>query len=63
MPPEADAWFADAKQNDGSWWTDWLAWVSPSLGREVPARVPGKGKLKIIEAAPGSYARVRADSK
>ena len=29
--------------------------------REVPARVPGKGKLKVIEAAPGSYARLRAD--
>jgi len=27
----------------------------------VPARVPGKGKLKVIEAAPGTYARIRAD--
>ena len=33
------------------------------LGREVPARVPGKGKLKVIEAAPGTYARIRADGK
>jgi hypothetical protein len=24
--------------------------------------VPGKGKLPVIEAAPGSYARLRADS-
>ena len=46
----------------GSWWTDWLKWVGPHLGREVPARVPGKGKLKVIEAAPGSYARLRADA-
>ena len=30
-------------------------------GAQVPARVPGKGKLKVIEAAPGSYARMRAD--
>ena len=44
-------------QHAGSWWTDWLKWVGPHLGREVPARVPGKGKLKVIEAAPGSYAR------
>ena len=28
---------------------------------QVPARVPGKGKLKVIEAAPGAYARIRAD--
>ena len=33
------------------------------LGREVPPRVPGKGKLKVIEAAPGTYARIRADGK
>ena len=37
--------------------------VAPYLGREVPARIPGKGKLKVIEAAPGSYARVRADGR
>ena len=32
-----------------------------SVDREVPARVPGKGKLPVLEAAPGSYARLRAD--
>ena len=58
----ADEWFAGAKQHEGSWWTDWRQWIAPYLGREVPARVPGKGKLKVIEAAPGSYARLRADS-
>jgi polyhydroxyalkanoate synthase len=26
----------------------------------VPARVPGEGKLKPIEDAPGSYVRVRS---
>ena len=26
---------------------------------QVAARVPGKGKLKVIEAAPGSYAKMR----
>ena len=26
---------------------------------EVPARVPGDGKLKPIEDAPGSYVKVR----
>jgi polyhydroxyalkanoate synthase len=63
LPAEPDAWFAGAKQNEGSWWNDWRKWVEPELGREVPARVPGKGKLKVIEAAPGSYARVRADGR
>ncbi len=63
VPDTADAWFADAKQNEGSWWPDWRKWLTPYLGREVPARVPGKGKLKVIEAAPGTYARIRADGK
>ena len=33
----------------------------PHAGAQVPARVPGKGKLKVIEAAPGAYARIRAE--
>ena len=62
-PPTPDAWFAGAKQHEGSWWPTGAQWITPYLGREVPARVPGKGKLKVIEAAPGTYARIRADAK
>jgi polyhydroxyalkanoate synthase len=58
----ADAWFADAKQHEGSWWTDWRGWITPFLDREVLPRIPGKGKLPVIEAAPGTYARIRADA-
>src|SRR6185437_10882524 len=25
---DADAWFADARQHDGSWWTDWREWIA-----------------------------------
>ena len=63
LPDTPDAWFEGAKQHDGSWWTDWRSWMTPYLGREVPARVPGKGKLKVIEAAPGAYVRLRADGR
>jgi polyhydroxyalkanoate synthase len=58
---DPETWFAGAQQHPGSWWPDWRKWIEPHLGKEVPARVPGKGKLKVIEAAPGSYARIRAD--
>jgi polyhydroxyalkanoate synthase len=61
LGPDADAWFEGAEQHEGSWWPDWRQWISAYLEREVPARVPGKGKLPILEAAPGSYARLRAD--
>jgi polyhydroxyalkanoate synthase len=59
----ADAWFAGAMQNEGSWWTDWREWIAPYLDREVPARIPGKARLPILEAAPGAYARLRADDR
>ncbi|MGE5169460.1 MAG: PHA/PHB synthase family protein [Rudaea sp.] len=62
LPEEADAWFASAKPHEGSWWADWRAWIAPYLDREVAARAPGKGKLPVIEAAPGTYARQRADA-
>jgi len=57
-----DEWLAAATQHDGSWWNDWRAWIGDFLGKEVPARVPGKGKLKALADAPGTYVRMRADS-
>jgi polyhydroxyalkanoate synthase len=61
IPASADEWFAGTKQHEGSWWNDWRQWLKPYLGKEVAPRIPGKGKLKVIEPAPGSYARVRAE--
>jgi polyhydroxyalkanoate synthase len=62
LPADADAWFATAQPHEGSWWNNWRAWIAPYLDREVAARVPGKGGLPVIEAAPGAYARQRADA-
>jgi len=53
---------AGATETKGSWWPDWLAWLRDQDSEEVPvkgARRPGKGKLKAIEDAPGSYVRQR----
>ncbi len=54
--------FAGAKETKGSWWPDWIGWIdsldSAKLAAKA-ARVPGKGKLKPIEDAPGSYVRTR----
>jgi polyhydroxyalkanoate synthase len=60
LPPDPEAWFHGATEIAGSWWPDWQRWVT-ALGKEqVPARVPGDGKLVPIEDAPGSYVKVRA---
>jgi len=38
-----------------------LSWISPKSGKQVKARVPGEGKLKALENAPGSYVLVKAE--
>ena len=63
LGPDADAWLQGAKQNEGSWWTDWGKWVTKYAGDKVSARIPGKGKLKALEDAPGSYVKFRLDAK
>ena len=53
---------AGATETKGSWWPDWIDWIRERDGEEVSAkgaRRPGKGKLKALEDAPGSYVRQR----
>ena len=57
-----DDFIAGAGETRGSWWPDWIGWLREHSGKQVPvkgARIPGKGKLKAIEDAPGSYVRTR----
>jgi polyhydroxyalkanoate synthase len=60
LPATPEAFQQSAKQNEGSWWNDWQAWIDAlNAGENVPARSPGDGKLKPIEDAPGSYVALR----
>jgi polyhydroxyalkanoate synthase len=67
LPPTAEEWLKGAKQHPGSWWKDWIDWLKPHLGPQVAAREVGKtgskGRGRVIEAAPGGYARQRADAR
>ncbi|MEA3079826.1 MAG: poly[(R)-3-hydroxyalkanoate] polymerase subunit PhaC [Sphingomonadales bacterium] len=57
-----DDFVEGATEHKGSWWPDWLEWLKrqdPEMVKAEGARVPGKGKLKAIEDAPGSYVRAR----
>jgi polyhydroxyalkanoate synthase len=60
MPQDPDDWFASATEVAGSWWPDWHRWVTSFDKSQSPARIPGKGKLKAIEPAPGTYVTVKA---
>jgi polyhydroxyalkanoate synthase len=51
-----------ATETKGSWWPDWIEWIAGIDSEKVPAkgaRVPGKGKMKPLGDAPGSYVRTR----
>lgn len=57
-----DAFQAGATEIPGSWWPDWREWYEGHSGGKVKstgARQPGKGKLKAIEDAPGSYVKTQ----
>ena len=61
LPATPDEWLEGSEQHEGSWWNDWQAWMTGNgfvePEPEVSARTPGEGKLDVIEAAPGRYAR------
>jgi len=63
FPDSPQEWFDGARHNPGSWWADWSKWVAPYAGEKVPARMPGKGALRTIEDAPGSFVQLRLDAK
>jgi polyhydroxyalkanoate synthase subunit PhaC len=53
---------AGATEIKGSWWPDWREWIEGQSAETVAAkgaRVPGGGKLKAIEDAPGTYVKTR----
>ncbi len=57
-----DEFIAGAKETAGSWWPYWAEWLKNQSGTMVQVKGgynPGKGKLKAIEDAPGSYVKAR----
>ena len=60
--PSLDAFIEGATETKGSWWPDWIAWLTEKGNTRVPAtggRQPGQGTLKALESAPGSYVKAR----
>lgn len=55
-----DEFVTGAAETAGSWWPDWIAWLTAQAPDTVKAkgtRIPGKGKLAALEDAPGTYVR------
>ena len=61
-PATLAEFIAGATEHKGSWWPDWVEWLrerAPKMVKADGARVPGRGKYKAIEDAPGRYVRER----
>jgi polyhydroxyalkanoate synthase len=59
---DAEAWLAQATKHPDSWWPEWQGWITANAkGEPVAAaeRKPGAGALPALEAAPGSFVRVK----
>lgn len=57
-----EEFIAGATETKGSWWPYWLEWLKRHGAKTIEAdgaRIPGGGKFKAIEDAPGSYVKTR----
>jgi len=60
-PAHSDDWLQGAQRHVGSWWPDWIEWLSAHAGPLRRALTQaGNPRYPVIEAAPGAYAKVRA---
>lgn len=62
LPKTQAEWAQGATEHPGSWWTDWMSWLKPLAGKQVPApKRYGKGAAySAIEPAPGRYVKAKA---
>lgn len=54
---DPDAWFARARQKDGSWWPEWVAWLEARSGTPITPPAMGASEVgyPVLDAAPGTY--------
>jgi len=61
MPDDPHAWHEHATEHPGSWWPDWAQWLAEHSGpRKKASSRLGNARHAPIEAAPGSYVKVRS---
>jgi len=55
-----DDWLDAAQRHAGSWWPDWIEWLSAYAGalRRAPVQA-GNPRYPVIEAAPGAYVKIK----
>jgi polyhydroxyalkanoate synthase len=53
-------WVAKAQELAGTWWPDWIKWITDQAPDMVEARSPGSDAMPPLRDAPGEYVRVRS---
>jgi len=51
----AQDWLAKAEKNPGTWWADWIKWLTPRTGPMVKAYPATTRKYPALADAPGTY--------
>ena len=60
FPSDLQGWVASSKEVPGSWWDDWMGWLSQYAGKPVQAPKKQCNKIfKPLEPAPGRYVAVK----
>jgi polyhydroxyalkanoate synthase len=55
-PADPAEWLMTAETRQGTWWTDWSAWLAERCGPTQPAPEQlGGGGLRPLVEAPGTY--------
>jgi polyhydroxyalkanoate synthase subunit PhaC len=54
-PATAEEWREGATKRDGSWWTDWTAWLAARSGEKGEPPAMGSAAHPPIADAPGTY--------
>lgn len=54
QPSDADDWLKNAKEHSGSWWPEWLNWVTSHAGNKTHTNI--WEETDNLGDAPGSYA-------
>jgi len=50
-----EQWRAAAQASNGSWWTDWFAWLAARSGSKAAPPAMGGDRYPPLQDAPGSY--------
>ncbi|MDM8349219.1 class I poly(R)-hydroxyalkanoic acid synthase [Pseudomonas sp. sp1636] len=60
LQADPDTWLAGAEEHPGSWWSDWIEWLSEYAGKSAaPVARLGSKQYPPLEAAPGQYVKQR----